>query len=103
MREAILSSVSKLILAKGHPEYGCFISAEKRLTNFDLALDPSDLVPTSLDSKGSCTPQSKTQTDVIVEFPWCGYAINTTSLDIISDTTRYDRSESPRCDIADSC
>ena len=34
----------KLIPA-GIPEYGCAISPEKRLTNFDICLDEGEVVP----------------------------------------------------------
>ncbi|CAA7267063.1 unnamed protein product [Cyclocybe aegerita] len=59
------------VMNKGHPEYGCFISQDKTLTNFpygDLlnVIDPSQHA-----------------------FPWCGYTIDTRNLSIRVDYTRY--------------
>ncbi|OJT07372.1 Telomerase reverse transcriptase [Trametes pubescens] len=59
------------IVSKGHPEYGCFISKDKSLLNFDHP----ELV-TIVD------PRSKV-------FPWCGYSINMQDLSVTVDYTRY--------------
>lgn len=37
----------------GIPEYGCYISAEKRLTNFDVALRDGEVVPPLSAGEGS--------------------------------------------------
>lgn len=42
LRETHLLTGSKL---PGIPEYGCAISPEKRLTNFDVCLDEGEVVP----------------------------------------------------------
>ncbi|GAA6017946.1 hypothetical protein JCM10207_002715 [Rhodosporidiobolus poonsookiae] len=55
------------VMDDGIPEYGCSISAEKRLTNFDITLDDGEVVPP--------LPAGE-------DFPWCGLAINTRTLDI---------------------
>ncbi|GAA5915420.1 hypothetical protein JCM6882_001418 [Rhodosporidiobolus microsporus] len=55
------------VMDDGIPEYGCSISAEKRLTNFDVALKEGEVVPP--------LPQGQ-------DFPWCGLSINTRTLDI---------------------
>lgn len=86
-----------------HPEYGCYISAEKSLTNFVVSVessngkgDASDMVmvprvKSSGEPRGGihahCTNKSLT------EFPWCGYLIDTRSLDIRVD---YSRTENLR-------
>ncbi|SCV70113.1 BQ2448_1507 [Microbotryum intermedium] len=59
------------------PEYGCKISPEKRLTNFDIALRPEEVVPPWRNP----------------DFPWCGHTINTASLDVRADTTRSSESD----------
>jgi hypothetical protein len=33
------------LVPAGIPEYGCAISPEKRLTNFDICLDEGEVVP----------------------------------------------------------
>ncbi|GAA5826431.1 hypothetical protein JCM11251_002363 [Rhodosporidiobolus azoricus] len=55
------------VMNDGIPEYGCSISAEKRLTNFDVVLGDGEVVP----------PLSPGQ-----DFPWCGLAIDTKTLNI---------------------
>ncbi|KAK4054671.1 Telomerase reverse transcriptase [Microbotryomycetes sp. JL221] len=54
-------------MSQGIPDYGCTISIEKRLTNFDFALEPGELVPPLSQGK---------------DFPWCGLLINPTNLSI---------------------
>ncbi|GAA5851509.1 hypothetical protein JCM8547_001116 [Rhodosporidiobolus lusitaniae] len=54
-------------MSDGIPEYGCAISSEKRLTNFDVSLENGEVVP----------PLPRGQ-----DFTWCGLAINPQSLDI---------------------
>ena len=61
------------IMAKGHPEYGCFISEEKTLCNFELTA-----------SDGSFVPRLRSD-----QFPWCGYTLNTQTLAVRSDMERY--------------
>ncbi|GAA6042852.1 hypothetical protein JCM8097_007190 [Rhodosporidiobolus ruineniae] len=51
----------------GIPEYGCEISADKRLTNFDVSLTEGEVVPPLPDKQ---------------DFPWCGLAINPCTLDV---------------------
>ncbi|GAA5910442.1 telomerase reverse transcriptase [Sporobolomyces salmoneus] len=51
----------------GIPEYGCFVSTEKRLTNFDVSLDDGEIVP----------PLPLGQ-----DFSYCGLAIDTKTLEI---------------------
>ncbi|SPO20458.1 uncharacterized protein UTRI_00858_B [Ustilago trichophora] len=64
------------VMRKGHPEYGCFISAEKTLTNFDL-LDAST-------TAGPLIPRIYGQ-----DFPWCGLTISTKDLGVSTDLARY--------------
>ncbi|CDS00916.1 uncharacterized protein SPSC_02028 [Sporisorium scitamineum] len=64
------------VMRAGHPEYGCFISPEKTLVNFDL-----------VDSSGSGAPL--VQRMYSEEFPWCGLTINTRDLSVSTDLARY--------------
>ncbi|VDB94295.1 unnamed protein product [Peniophora sp. CBMAI 1063] len=60
------------IMQDGHPDYGCFISQEKTLTNFEggaLVLD-----------------------SYLDKFPWCGLFINTKDLSVSTDYTRFHES-----------
>ncbi|CDZ98129.1 telomerase reverse transcriptase [Phaffia rhodozyma] len=57
----------------GHPRYGCFVSKEKTLVNFECRIQGD------LDG-----PNVTLSTD----FPWCGRFISTTSLEIKGDYTR---------------
>lgn len=67
------------VMRKGHPEYGCFISAEKTLTNFDL-LDSSSVASTM----GPLIPRIYGE-----DFPWCGLTISTKDLGVSTDLARY--------------
>jgi hypothetical protein len=62
------------------PDYGCSISSEKRLTNFDVALSAEDLVVPFQDPG---------------DFPWCGLTINTQTLEVKAATSIY--SDSGEC------
>ncbi|KAL7279239.1 hypothetical protein ACG7TL_007079 [Trametes sanguinea] len=59
------------MVSSGHPEYGCFISKDKSLLNFEHP----DLV-------NIVDPRSKV-------FPWCGYSIDMRDLSVTVDYTRY--------------
>jgi telomerase reverse transcriptase len=56
----------------GHPEYGCMISQEKTLTNFDYDVQIMNVTP----------PGQRF-------FPWCGLLIDMMDLSILADYTRY--------------
>ncbi|KAJ8494766.1 hypothetical protein ONZ51_g2140 [Trametes cubensis] len=59
------------MLSAGHPEYGCFISKDKSLVNFEHP----ELV-------NIVDPRSRV-------FPWCGYSINMRDLSVTVDYARY--------------
>ncbi|BGP08731.1 Telomerase reverse transcriptase [Rhodotorula toruloides] len=59
-------------MSNGIPEYGCAISPDKRLTNFDVALADGEVVPP--------LPEGE-------DFPWCGLAINPETLEVKVSTT----------------
>lgn len=67
------------VMRKGHPEYGCFISAEKTLTNFDL-LDTA---------KGNAGAAPLIPRIYGEDFPWCGLTISTKDLGVSTDLARY--------------
>ncbi|GAA6017246.1 hypothetical protein JCM11491_001868 [Sporobolomyces phaffii] len=54
-------------MVDGIPEYGCFVSTEKRLTNFDVSLDDGEVVPPLASGE---------------DFSYCGLAIDTKTLEI---------------------
>ncbi|EIN09703.1 hypothetical protein PUNSTDRAFT_20563, partial [Punctularia strigosozonata HHB-11173 SS5] len=60
------------MMTKGHPEYGCFISKDKTLANFDHGPDLASTV----------APLQKA-------FPWCGYRIDMLSLAVNVDYSRF--------------
>lgn len=60
------------VMTKGHPEYGCMISREKTMTNFDYDTEIMNVT-------------SPTQT----YFPWCGLLINMKDLSVMADYGRY--------------
>ncbi len=60
-------------MSAGHPEYGCFVSEEKTLANFELTA-----------SDGSFIPRCREDW-----FPWCGYTLNTETLAVRADLARY--------------
>ncbi|CBQ68186.1 conserved hypothetical protein [Sporisorium reilianum SRZ2] len=65
------------VMRAGHPEYGCFISPEKTLANFDL-----------LDARSSAGAPLIAR--IYAEtFPWCGLTVNTRDLGVATDLTRY--------------
>ncbi|KAK4334926.1 Telomerase reverse transcriptase [Rhodotorula toruloides] len=59
-------------MSDGIPEYGCAISPDKRLMNFDVALADGEVVPP--------LPEGE-------DFPWCGLAINPETLEVRVSTT----------------
>ncbi|THH05865.1 hypothetical protein EW145_g4492 [Phellinidium pouzarii] len=66
------------VMNRGHPEYGCFISRDKTLTNFYHGtgnLSQLNLSPVLY-------PGQKL-------FPWCGYLIDTEDLSIMNDYSRF--------------
>ncbi|KAF7374776.1 Telomerase reverse transcriptase [Mycena sanguinolenta] len=58
------------MMNKGHEEYGCFISMDKTLTNFDYG-DQLNSIP---HERG---------------FPWCGYVIDARDLSVSVEYSRY--------------
>ncbi|KAF5391483.1 hypothetical protein D9757_002434 [Collybiopsis confluens] len=60
------------VMNRGHPEYGCFVSKDKTLTNFDYDEQILNVVP----------PKQ-------TYFPWCGYVINMTDLSVGVEYERY--------------
>ncbi|KAG7089455.1 hypothetical protein E1B28_011140 [Marasmius oreades] len=60
------------MMSKGHPEYGCFISKGKTLTNFDYDEELMNVTG----------PMDKC-------FPWCGYLIAMKDLSVYNDYSRY--------------
>ncbi|KAJ7903395.1 hypothetical protein B0H14DRAFT_2328481, partial [Mycena olivaceomarginata] len=64
----------------GHDEYGCFISTDKTVTNFDfdeqLNSIPHERGRLHLLSLSNC-------------FPWCGYVINARDLSVSVEYSRY--------------
>ncbi|KAG5342247.1 hypothetical protein C0989_004091 [Termitomyces sp. Mn162] len=63
------------MMSQGHPEYGCFISKDKTLTNFDYEAQILNVV------------EAKQQ-----RFPWCGYLIDMKNLSVTVDYQRYNGS-----------
>ncbi|TKY90997.1 hypothetical protein EX895_000996 [Sporisorium graminicola] len=64
------------VMRDGHPDYGCFISPEKTLTNFDL-LD-------TMSAAGPLVPRIYSD-----DFAWCGLTLNTRDLGVSTDLARY--------------
>ncbi|KAJ8072353.1 Telomerase reverse transcriptase [Marasmius tenuissimus] len=60
------------MMYKGHPDYGCFISKGKTLTNFHYDEEIMNVTG----------PKDRS-------FPWCGYLIDMRDLSICVDYTRY--------------
>ncbi|KAG5646942.1 hypothetical protein DXG03_001665 [Asterophora parasitica] len=60
------------MMNEGHPEYGCFISKEKTLANFDF------------DDQVSNVTGPKQE-----RFPWCGHMIHMKDLSVTADYSRY--------------
>ena len=72
----------------GHPEYGCFISKDKSLLNFDHPALPTIVDPRS---KGAQDVRAQAGGSLMSSsvFPWCGYSINMKDLSVTVDYTRY--------------
>lgn len=88
----ILCFVTSL-LAKdftGHPEYGCFISTEKTLTNFYADFD-TQVLDHSAAGTVACFRTQKTCSfyHLTSGFPWCGLLIDPKNLDVSVDYSRY--------------
>ncbi|KAK0552089.1 hypothetical protein OC846_003054 [Tilletia horrida] len=100
-------------MLKGHPEYGCFISPQKTLANFDLAFPDGGFVPIVRERKikrkrargllnqtsqpatsSALTTVPKKENESVAlrigaQLPWCGILLNTVNLSVTSDLTRY--------------
>jgi telomerase reverse transcriptase len=59
------------VMNAGHTEYGCFISPDKTLVNFD------------------CDTRTRRISPKQHVFPWCGYYIDMGTLAVSSDYTRF--------------
>ncbi|KAF5367406.1 hypothetical protein D9758_003636 [Tetrapyrgos nigripes] len=62
-------------MMEGHPEYGCFISRQKTLVNFQY------------DQNIEIVEHDANAVDLA--FPWCGYLIDVHDLSVSGDYTRY--------------
>jgi len=60
------------MMNEGHPEYGCLISQDKTLTNFDYDAQIMNVTE----------PQQQ-------HFPWCGFLINMNDLSVSTDYSKY--------------
>lgn len=75
-------------MSAGHLEYGCFISREKTLTNFDY--DSQIMNVTSPNQRCMCINRLlDAGTDHPIAFPWCGFLINMSDLSVTADYGRY--------------
>jgi len=66
----------------GFPDYGSFVNADKTMVNFDIQIEGKPLYKSS----------KKWQvfgTEMQDYFPWCGFLINTKTLEVQRDYTRY--------------
>ena len=80
----------------GHPDYGCFITPEKTLTNFD---HDEMLFGTTLPNQtGMCFFLSlvpfRSHTVLDVDFPWCGLRIDMETLAVSSNYLTYSEARS---------
>ena len=62
------------VMHAGIPEYGCCINPDKTMVNFDAATADGKQVKRI--SQGD-------------RFPWCGYLLDTVTLEVRSDLSRY--------------
>ena len=62
------------VMHAGIPEYGCFINRDKTQTNFDVVTGDG---------------QEVKRIGASERFPWCGYLLNTVTLEVLSDLSRY--------------
>ena len=69
-----------VLMLCGIPEYNCRINRHKTLVNFDL-----DLLTAVSCGVDSAVPRLAAG----ALFPWCGLLIDTSTLDVIADYTRY--------------
>ncbi|KAF9922557.1 hypothetical protein FBU30_007324 [Linnemannia zychae] len=60
-------------MSRGHPEYGCYINEHKTVTNFKALL-----------TGGQCVQQCHEN-----DFPYCGLLLNSRTLEIRADYSRY--------------
>lgn len=77
------------MMSAGHPEYGCKISEEKTLTNFDYDAQVMNVIPPGQRCTSSNILRGKELIGTTSVFPWCGLLVDTTDLSILADLTRY--------------
>jgi telomerase reverse transcriptase len=74
------------VMKTGHPDYGCFISQDKTLTNFDAS---TNILPADQPSILVVYSSVATKLMPVLEFPWCGLFIDTLDLSVTTDYTRF--------------
>ncbi|KAK0567588.1 hypothetical protein OC844_000171 [Tilletia horrida] len=90
-------------MLRGHPEYGCFISPAKTVANFDLSFPDGGFVPQIRErtikrrrhggARFTGTAASAGPSEFVrvgAQLPWCGILINTATLAVSSDLSRYE-------------
>ncbi|KAG0348607.1 hypothetical protein BG004_004735 [Podila humilis] len=70
-------------MAKGHPEYGCFINEHKTVANFEVSLYEGG---GGGGGEGEVRMAERSQGN---DFPYCGYLLNTRTLDVRVNFERY--------------
>jgi len=80
----------------GHPEYGCFISKDKTMTNFDYDHQIMNVVDQRARRAWSIFhTKSIVWKRSHIDFHWCGYAIDMKDLSISVDYSRYHGTSKP--------
>lgn len=67
------------LMLRGIPEYNCHVNHRKTLVNFDVASSESDLFGDDVVPRLVAGAM----------FPWCGLLIDTSTLAVVADYTRY--------------
>jgi telomerase reverse transcriptase len=83
-------------MARGHPEYGCFIAREKTVANFDHQSEAISVVAQRGTGQTLFVPLRHLLIGETA-FPWCGYLINTKDLSVSVDYSRFRPNRMARC------
>lgn len=83
---------NQYVMTQGIPEYNCFINVNKTVKNFEVTKDREAKIITDGTSVCAYDVVCYVMECVIVGpqwLPWCGYLINTVTLEIRVDYSRY--------------
>ncbi len=95
MRRHLCCLFLGFIVCSGHPEYGCFISKEKTMTNFDYDHQIMSVVDPQTRREWGGIAWPMPWNEHTADFYWCGYGIDMKDLSVSADYVRLQGKSKP--------